>query len=102
VAEPPKVLLDLNNPIFQDDLFSLGKEDANRILQSLRRLRQLNWSELYADKGLRWELIQSKAGPGDKRLYTLRVSGKFRAVVCRDGQFLRFLSLHPDHDSAYR
>jgi hypothetical protein len=102
VAGPPEVLLDLNNPIFHDDLFSLGKEDANRILQSLRGLKRLNWSELYADKGLRWELIQSKAGPDGKRLYTLRVSGMFRAVVCRDGQFLRFLSLHPDHDSAYR
>ena len=97
-----KILLDLNNPIFQDDLLSLGKEDVNRALASLRKLKQLTWSELYRDKGFRWELIQSRFGPGGTRLYTIRLSEKFRALVYREGDFLRFLSLHPDHDSAYQ
>jgi hypothetical protein len=102
VPESLKVLLDLNNPIFQDDLFRLGEKDVKRILSALRKLKQLSWSELFADKGLRWELIQSRVGPGGARLHSIRLGGKFRAVACRDGQFLRFLSLHPDHDSAYR
>jgi hypothetical protein len=95
------VLLDLNNPVFQEDLFSLGKEEASRVFVALRKLKRLSWSEVHKDKGLRWELVQSKRGPGDMRLYTIRITDKIRALVCRDGQFMRFLSLHRDHDSAY-
>jgi len=102
VSESPSVLLDLNNPVFQDDLFSLEKDEAVRVLAILRRVRKLTWSEVYKDKGLRWELVQSRNGPHGARLYTVRVSVKFRALVCREGQFMRFLSLHPDHDSAYQ
>jgi len=51
---------------------------------------------------LRWELIQSRQGPQGERLYSLRVSRSCRAVAWREGDWLRFLSLHPDHDSAYR
>ena len=35
-------------------------------------------------------------------LGSLRLSEKMRAIAYRDGQFLRIISLHPDHDSAYR
>ena len=97
-----QVLLDLNNPVFQEDLFSLGKEEAGRVFVALRKLKRLSWSEVHKDKGLRWELVQSKRGPGGMRLYTIRITDKIRALVCRDDQFMRFLSLHRDHDSAYR
>lgn len=96
------ILIDINNPVFQEDLFSLEKEEAVNILGTLRKIKKLSWIEIYKDKGLKWELVQSKTGPGDQRLYTVRVSKKFRAVVYREAQFIRFLSLHPDHDSAYR
>lgn len=102
MGESPDVLLDLNNPIFQDDLLGLEKEDAGRVLATLRKIKKLAWSDVYRDKGLRWELVQSKMGPDGARLYTVRVSDKSRALVYRDGQFMRFLLLHPDHDSAYR
>ena len=72
-----------------------------RVLGALRKIRQLSWHDVYKDKGLRWELVQSKKGPGTTRLYTIRISDGFRALVYREGRFLRFLSLHPDHDSAY-
>lgn len=96
------VLLDLNNPVFQEDLFSLEKEEIFRLVAALRKIKQLTWPEIYKDKGLRWELVQSKAGPDGQRLYTIRTTQGFRAVVLREGQFMRFLSLHPDHDSAYK
>ena len=89
-----RVLLDLNNPVFQEDLFSLAKEEAGRVFVSLRKLKRLSWSEVHKDKGLRWELVQSKRGPGGMRLYTIRITDKVRALVCRDDQFMRFLSLH--------
>ncbi len=97
-----KVLLDLNNPVFQDDLLSLGREHALRILAALRKIKKLSWAEVYGDKGLHWELVQSKSGPEGQRLYTVRISQGFRALVFREGNFMRFLSLHPEHDSAYK
>ena len=41
------------------------------------------------------------ASPGGARLHSLRLSQRVRAVGYRDGDFLRLVSLHPDHDSAY-
>ena len=102
MGESHNVLLDLNNPIFQDDLLSLERDEAGRVLATLRKIKKLAWAEDYRDTGLHWELVQSKKGPNGTRLYTVRVSDKFRALVYREGQFMRFLSLHPDHDSAYR
>jgi len=96
-----RFLLDLNNPAFQEKWFALEREDALAVLGTLRKIGQLDWDQLYRDKGLRWEAIVSRLGPRGMRLRTLRVTQRMRAVAYRDGDFLRFLSLHPDHDSAY-
>ena len=101
MGESPDVLLDLNNPLVQDYLLGLAKGDAALVLAVLRKIKKLQWPQVYRDKGLHWELVQSKTGPSGARLYTIRLSDKFRALVYREGQFMRFLSLHPDHDSAY-
>jgi hypothetical protein len=95
------VRLDLNNPNFQERWFSLEKEERITVLQSCIKIASLDWAEIYRDKGLRWELIQSRAGPGEARLCSIRLGRKMRAVVKRSGDFLEFLTLHPDHDSAY-
>ncbi|MBI5893692.1 MAG: hypothetical protein HZB79_08605 [Deltaproteobacteria bacterium] len=102
MAKSDRVLLDLNNPVFQEDLFALEKEDSVRILAALYKIKKLKWADVYKDKGLRWELVQSREGPTGQRLYTIRVSRGFRALVYREGEYIRFLSLHPDHDSAYK
>jgi hypothetical protein len=96
-----RVLLDLNNSVFQQEWFALEREDALAVLTILRKIRQLDWDQLYRDKGLRWEAILSRSGPAGKRLYSLRITQLMRAVAYREGDFVRFLSLHPDHDSAY-
>ena len=96
-----RVLLGLKNPHFQEDLFSLEEADVNRIFVNVRKLRGLSWSEVYRDRVLRRELIQSERGPGGARLYSLCLGDKFRAIVNRDGNFLRFLTPHPDHDPTY-
>ena len=102
MAKSDNVLLDLNNPVFQEDLFNLAKEDAIRVLETMKRIKEFTWADIYKDKGLRWEMIHSKVGPDRQRLYSIRISQKFLALVYREAQFLRFLSLHPDHDSAYK
>ena len=55
-----RILLDLNNPIFQQDLFVLPKAEALAVLKILKKVSQLTWEQLYKDQGLKWELIRSK------------------------------------------
>ena len=62
----------------------------------------MSWDQVYRDRGLKWEAILTRTGPRGGRLSSLRIAKGFRAVAFRDGRFLKLLSLHPDHDSAYR
>ncbi len=94
-------MLDLNSPVFQRDLFALNKSDQNALLSTLKRIRAMTWQQLYRDSGLKWETIHSRQGPNGQRLYSFRISQAFRAVAYREDVWLRILSLHPDHDSAY-
>lgn len=95
------LLLDLNNPVFQRDLFALEKTDQLALLSTLKRLCGMTWRQVYTDQGLKWEAIHSRQGPHGQKLYSFRASRAFRAVGYRDDQWLKILSLHPDHDSAY-
>jgi hypothetical protein len=96
-----RILLDLNAASFQRDWFAMEREDVQAVFETLRRIRLLDWNQLYSDRGLRWELVESRTGSEGRRLYSLRVTRKCRAVGYRDGNILRMVSLHPDHDSAY-
>lgn len=96
------VRLDLNNPVFQRHLFSLEAKEQRAALSSLRKIDGMTWQQLYRDPGVRWEAILSKDGPSGGRLYSLRPGHGFRGVAYREDDWLRLLTLHPDHDSAYR
>jgi len=96
------IRLDLNNPVFQRQLFNLTKRDKRNILNTLRKLANMTWPQVYSDYGLKWEIILSQKGPGDNKLYSFRIGMGFRGVAYRDGSWLRLLSLHPDHYSAYQ
>jgi len=61
----------LNSPEFQDVFFRLPVAELKQVAASLARLRELDWNSLYRHTGYNW-----------------------------DGEFLRLISLHPDHDSA--
>lgn len=91
-----KVLLDLNYPAFQGDLLALEINEVRIVLKTLRKLRGLDWATLYRDPGLKWEQI--KGAPGN---FTIRLSRACRAVVRREGDYLRFVALRADHDAAY-
>ena len=67
-----------------------------------QRFLQLTWEQIYKDQGLKWEMIRSKQGKKGETLYSLRITQKCRAIALREGDYLRFLSLHSDHDSAYK
>lgn len=95
------VKLDLNNPQFQAEWFALQKEDFLATRKTFRKLSKMTWDQVYRDQGLKWEKIQSVKTKKGRELYTIRLSEKHRAVIYRAREFMIFVSLHPDHDSAY-
>jgi len=72
------------------------------VSRSRGRLRDLDWSAIYRHTGFQWEAIKHLEAPNGAGVYSLRLSQKVRALAFREGDLLRFVSLHPDHDSAYR
>lgn len=99
---PSKIKIDLNNPIFQGDLFSLEKTEQAALIKTLRKISQLSWNQLYTDKGLKWETILSKQTKMGERIYSFRFSKKYRATALRQDNYLRLLALHVEHNSAYK
>ena len=91
-----KVVLDLNAPGFQSDLFDLETTEIKKIIKTLKKLRGLTWNGVFRDQGLNWEEVKSMHGK-----YTIRLSRSYRAVVIREGAWMRFAALHRDHDGAY-
>lgn len=96
------VRLDLNSPEFLDVFLRLEQSDLAQVAGSLERIGKLDWSTVYASKGLHWETVAHlKAPDGKGEVHSVRLSQKMRALALRDGDLMRFISLHPDHDSAY-
>jgi hypothetical protein len=98
---PRRISLDLNSPEFQDVL-GLELTDLKQVVASLRRLRALDWSGLYRHTGFQWEVVNHLKAPNASKVYSLRLSQRIRAIAFREGDFLRLVALHPDHDSAYK
>jgi hypothetical protein len=102
VSSSALVRLDLNNPVFQVNLLTLQKPERLAALDTLNKIRQLTWDQVYRDNGLKWEKISSVAPPaGVDAIYSLRITQARRATAYRDGEFMRFLTVAPDHDSTY-
>jgi hypothetical protein len=91
-----RVQLDLNLPAFQDDLLALETTEVRALFKTLRKLRGLDWHAVHGDPGLKWEQI--KGAPGK---FTIRLTRSCRAIVQREGDFMRFIALHLEHDEAY-
>ena len=96
------VRLDLNNEVFQENWLSLEKIERNRVTDTLRKLRQLTWEQVYRDLGLKWEKIVSiKLPQGIDAIYSLRITQGRRATAYREGDFMRLLTIESDHDARY-
>ena len=108
-SQAAPVRLDLNDSDFLKDLFALDKNDKVQIIKVFEKISKLTWAQIYQDAGLKWEKIDPvpprlmRHLTKDKQLslYSIRVTQAKRAVVTRDGEFMRFLALPPDHDSTY-
>ena len=101
-ASANRVLLDLNNEVFQENWLGLDKAERNRVTDTLRKLRQQTWEQIYRDPGVKWEKIVSiRPPPGIAALYSIRITQSRRASTYRDGDYMRFLTIAPDHDATY-
>lgn len=97
-----KVRLDLNDSDFQDDLLNLRKPDRHSALETLNKLGQMTWNQVYRDNGLKWEKIAGVTPPpGVSAIHSLRITQSRRATAYRDGDFIRFLTIASDHDATY-
>jgi len=97
-----KIRLDLNNPEFQESWLKLDKVERNKVTDTLKKLNQSSWEQVYKDQGLKWEKIVSIKPPkGMEAIYSLRITQSCRAVAFRDGDMMRLLIISPDHDTTY-
>ena len=107
IAASSLVLLDLNNPEFLKSLFALEKNDKIQLFKQLEKISKLAWVDVQRDPGLMWEkihpipvLLQRYLLDGKIRtLCSIRLTQAKRAVVLREGDYMRFLALPRDHDS---
>ena len=94
--------IDLNFPPFQQDLFSLDKTQLTAFVKSVKKINKMDLSQVHQSSGLNLEKIKNLKTSNGKTLYSIRMTKSFRAVICIEDDFIRFISLHPDHDSAYK
>ena len=94
--------IDLNFPPFQQDLFSLDKTLLTAFVKSVKKINKMDLRQVQQSSGLNLEKIKNLKTSNGKTLYSIRMSKSFRAVICIEDDFIRFISLHPDHGSAYK
>lgn len=98
---------DLEFPRIIDELSELALDELDQVEASIIKVNRMTWDQIYKTssktqkRGLNWEPIAGQTNRSGKTIASIRISKKFRARVCRDGKFMRFISLHPDHDGAY-
>ena len=96
-------------PPFQKQLAELESSELDALLNKIETINRMTWSQVYGTssrgkgkRGLNWEMLANQKTAHGGPVASIRITGKFRARVTRDGVFMRFISLHPDHDSAYK
>jgi hypothetical protein len=69
---------------------------------TLNKIRQLTWNQLYRDPGIKWEKITSLKPPAViDAVYSLRISRSRRATALREGLYMPLIIIAPDHDTTY-
>jgi len=84
------IRLDLNNPVFQEQLLTLQKAERHAALDTLNKIRQLTWNQLYRDPGIKWEKITSAVHAGQRRIARVSTCGysplpRITTLLCTQG-----------------
>jgi hypothetical protein len=102
------VVCNLEFPRIQRELLDLEDDQFESVNRTIEKIQKMTWDQVLKTasktqkRGINWEPIGGQTTKAGKIIASIRVSQKFRARVCRDGRLMRFISLHPDHDSTYR
>ena len=100
---------DLEFPPLIEALQELKKDELEAVFRTVEKINQMTWQQVYETvskgahkRGINWEALPNQQTASAGVIASIRISGKFRARVTRDNVFMRFISLHPDHDSTYK
>ena len=101
------VRVDLSFPAFVKQLATLEREQLQEIMDSTVKLQKTTWQELWAQStkgkgktGFNYEFIEEDKDLG--KIHFIRITGVCRARVVRENEWMRFISIHPDHEGAYK
>ena len=89
--------------MFQEHLRHLQKPERHAALDTLKKIRQLTWAQLYRENDLKWEkIVRLKSPHGMGATYWARIIQCRRCAAFRDREYMRLLTIAPVHDSTYR
>ena len=91
-------------PAFDEAVMSAELPVRKAAAKMLQTLQALDLPQLWTHPGLNFEKLHGMIEPATgQQLYSLRVTGSSRAIACLlNGPALVLVSLHTQHDKAYR
>lgn len=91
-------------PAFDEAVMSAELPVRKAAAKMLLLLQSLDLPQLWSHPGLNFEKLHGMIEPAtDQQLYSIRVTGSARAVTCLiNGPTIVLVSLHVQHDKAYR
>lgn len=91
-------------PAFDETVMASEPPVRKATAKMLQLLQALDLPQLWSHPGLNFEKLHGMIEPTTReQLYSLRVNGAVRAIAClREGPVLLLVSLHVQHDKAYR
>jgi hypothetical protein len=94
-------------PGFVKQLGELQRNQLQEVMDSAVKLQKMTCQELWNQStkgrgktGFNYEFIEEDPELG--KIHSIRITRICRARVVRELEWMRFISLHPDHDSAYK
>jgi hypothetical protein len=91
-------------PAFDEAVMAAELPIRKAAAKMLQTLQALDLPQLWTHPGLNFEKLHGMIEPtSGQQLYSLRVTGSSRAIACLlQGPALVLVSLHIQHDKAYR
>ena len=91
-------------PAFDDAVMSSELPVRKAAAKTLLLLHSIDLQQLWVHPGLNFEKLQGMIEPiTGEQLYSLRITGSARAITCLiKGPIIVLVSLHVQHDKAYR
>ena len=91
-------------PAFDEAVIAAELPVRKAASKMLKQLQSLTLNQLWSHSGFNFEKLHGMIEPTTgEQLYSLRVSGSVRAVTCLlKGPVIVLVSLHVQHDKAYR